>query len=168
MNHESTRRQFLKRSTEAAAITAAVSTLGGVHAIGAQKKDTISLGIIGCGGMMDGHVKGLVGRGDEVRIAWFCDVDPKQIARRAIHLKQSTTPKKTIDYEHVLEDKSVDAVIIATPHHWHAPIALNAMSEGKDVYIEKPISHVYDEGNLIIQAAKKYGRVVATGQSNAQ
>src|SRR5262249_26306196 len=57
----------------------------------------------------------------------------------------------------------VDACIIATPHHWHAPIALALMQAGKDVYIEKPISHVYSEGPLIIEAAKKYGRVVQQG-----
>jgi predicted dehydrogenase len=63
----------------------------------------------------------------------------------------------------VVGDDDVDAVIIATPHHWHAPIALAAMQLGKDVYIEKPISHVYDEGPMMIAAAEKYGRVVQQG-----
>ena len=76
---------------------------------------------------------------------------------------QSSRPKLTGRYEDVLDDRNVDACIIATPHHWHAPIALRAMQAGKDVYIEKPISHVYAEGPLIIAAAKKYGRVVQQG-----
>ena len=76
---------------------------------------------------------------------------------------QPAAPKRTARYEDVIADKDVDAVIIATPHHWHAPIALRAMQAGKDVYIEKPISHVFDEGPLIIAAAKKYGRVVQQG-----
>ena len=66
-------------------------------------------------------------------------------------------PRKTARYEDVLQDKNVDAVIIATPHHWHAPIALQAMAEGKDVYIEKPISHVYNEGPAIIQRPRSMG-----------
>ena len=76
---------------------------------------------------------------------------------------QSPPPKRTARYEDVIADRDVDACIIATPHHWHAPIALAAMQAGKDVYIEKPISHVYDEGPLIIAAAKKYDRVVQQG-----
>lgn len=72
-------------------------------------------------------------------------------------------PKRTSRFEDLIEDKDLDAVIIATPHHWHAPIALAAMQAGKDVYIEKPISHVFNEGLLIIAAAKKYGRVVQQG-----
>ena len=54
-------------------------------------------------------------------------------------------------------------MIIATPHHWHAPIAIRAMQAGKDVYIEKPISHVYSEGHAIIEASEKYNRVVQQG-----
>ena len=76
---------------------------------------------------------------------------------------QSAPPKRTEKYEDVINDKNVDAVVIATPHHWHAPIALAAMEAGKDVYIEKPISHVYNEGHAIIKASKKYGRIVQQG-----
>jgi predicted dehydrogenase len=165
MKHETTRRRFLKDSTEAAAITAAVSTLGGLHTFGAESPTKVNLGIIGCGGIMGHHVKGLVSRRDPVSLTWFCDVDPRQMDKmsQVITGFQSASPKQTLRYEEVLADKSVDAVIIATPHHWHAPIALQAMQEGKDVYIEKPISHVYNEGHQVIQAAKKYERVVQQG-----
>ena len=165
MKRETTRRQFLRKSTETAALTAAVSALGGVHALGDEKKDTVALGIIGCGGIMGHHVKGLVSRRENVRIAYLCDVDPRQIDKMANLMTgfQSAPPKRAARYEDVVEDKNVDAVIIATPHHWHAPIALHAMAEGKDCYIEKPISHVYNEGHAIIRAAKKYNRVVQQG-----
>jgi predicted dehydrogenase len=165
MQRETTRREFLGQSTQAAAITAAAATLGGVHAFGAAKDDTVRLAIIGCGGIMTSHVKGLVDRREAVSLAWLCDVDPRQIDKMAAIASgfQSPPPKRTLRYEDVLADKDVDACIIATPHHWHAPIALAAMQQGKDVYIEKPISHVYSEGPLIIQAAKKYGRVVQQG-----
>ena len=165
MTNESTRRTFLEHSAKATAITAAVSTLGGVQAWGADNSAKVSLGIIGCGGIMGHHVKGLVSRRENVSLAWLCDVDPRQMDKMSAHIKgfQSAPPKRTSKFEDVAEDKSVDAVIIATPHHWHAPIALHAMAEGKDVYIEKPISHVYSEGHAIIQAAKKQKRVVQQG-----
>ena len=63
----------------------------------------------------------------------------------------------------MLADKNIDAVIIATPHHWHSPIGVAALTAGKDAYIEKPISHVYEEGKKIVAAAKKYGRIVQQG-----
>jgi predicted dehydrogenase len=166
MSHETTRRQFLQQSTEAAAILGAATALGGVHAFGAAAPAKVRVAIIGCGGIMTSHVKGLVGRNEAVSIAWLCDVDPKQIDRMDAFVTrdfQSAPPKRTAHYEDILADKDVDACIIATPHHWHAPIALPAMEAGKDVYIEKPISHVYNEGPLIIAAAKKHSRVVQQG-----
>jgi predicted dehydrogenase len=165
MTDRTTRRRFLRHSAETAALTAAVSTLGGVHSVAAENATTVNLGIIGCGGIMGHHVSGLVSRRENVSFAWLCDVDPRQLERILAPIQgfQSASPKRAARYEEVLADKNVDAVIIATPHHWHAPIALTAMAAGKDVYIEKPISHVYDEGHAIIRAAKKYGRVVQQG-----
>ena len=115
---------------------------------------------------MTHHVQGLVARREAVSLAWLCDVDPAQIEKmNALVTRefQAAQPKRTSRFEDLIEDKDIDAVIIATPHHWHAPIALAAMQAGKDVYIEKPISHVFNEGLLIIAAAKKYGRVVQQG-----
>ena len=165
MTDETTRRRFLQKSTEVAAITAAASTLGGVHAFGASAPEKLNLGIVGCGGIMTHHVKGLVSRKEAVSISYLCDVDPRQIDKMAKVMEgfQSRPAKRTSRFEDVIGDKNVDAVIIATPHHWHAPISLAAMMEGKDIYIEKPISHVYNEGHLIIEAAKKYKRVVQQG-----
>jgi predicted dehydrogenase len=165
MTARTTRRRFLRNATDTALTTAAVSTLGGVHAFGAQAPERVRLGIIGCGGIMGHHVKGLVSRREAVSIAWLCDVDPAQIDKMSRNMTgfQSVAPKQTSRYEEVVADKSVDAVIIATPHHWHAPIAIEAMSEGKDVYIEKPISHVYNEGHQVIKASRKYNRIVQQG-----
>jgi predicted dehydrogenase len=166
MDNQTTRRSFLKTSTEIAAATAAVNTLGGVHTIAQEKNAKLGIGIIGCGGIMTHHVKGLVDRKDAVEIAWLCDVDPAQIERMSKNITdgfQPAAPKRTAHYEDVIADKNVDAVIIATPHHWHAPIAIKAMQAGKDTYIEKPISHTFNEGHSIIKAAKKYGSVVQQG-----
>src|SRR5438094_884317 len=63
----------------------------------------------------------------------------------------------------LLDDKSIDAVFVCTPHHWHCPIALAALQAGKHVYLEKPASHVYREGQLLLQAAEKYRRVLQHG-----
>lgn len=164
MNRQTTRREFLEQSTGTAAVVAAAATLGSVHAQAAPPPRTVRLGIIGCGGIMNNHVKGLVGRREKVDVAWLCDVDPRQMEKMAKHLTGfQSSPERTSRFEDVIADKDVDACIIATPHHWHAPIALAAMQLGKDVYIEKPISHVFDEGPLVIAAAKKYGRVVQQG-----
>jgi predicted dehydrogenase len=162
---QSTRRGFLKKSTEVAAVTAAVTALGPVHTQAAQRESTVNVAIVGCGGIMTHHVKGLVARKEAVSLSWLCDVDPGQIQRMANVAKghQSKAPKRTGKYENVIADKDVDAIIIATPHHWHARIAIQAMQEGKDVYIEKPISHVYNEGHAVKAASKKYGRVVQQG-----
>lgn len=165
MQHRTTRRTFLG-NTAVGATVAAVTALGPVHAATDDKPAVVRLGIIGCGGIMTHHVKGLVGRREAVSVAWLCDVDPRQIDQLAAVVTsdfQSAAPKRTAKYEQVLADKDVDAVIIATPHHWHAPIALRAMQADKDVYIEKPISHVFDEGPLIIKAARQYQRVVQQG-----
>ena len=155
--NKSNRRTFVKTTGAITALSAF-----GVHSSAAAKEETVNLGIIGCGGIMGMHVNGLVQRKENVSFAWLCDVDPKQIEQKAksIHGFQSTAPNKTSEFEDVISDQNVDAVIIATPHHWHAPIAIPAMAEGKDTYIEKPISHVYNEGHAIIQAAQKYNRIV--------
>ncbi len=157
------RRDFLAQSTACATLGLAAS-LGGVHAAG-PTRSTVRLALIGCGGIMTHHAKGLVSRKDDVSFEWLCDVDRNQIRKmaRVIDGFQSTPARQTQDYQKVLEDPRVDACIIATPHHWHAPIALRAMQAGKDVYVEKPISHVYNEGPLMAQAARRYGRVVQQG-----
>jgi predicted dehydrogenase len=158
------RRQFLTSTGTATSTLVAAPLLQPLFA-SSSKPDTINLGIIGCGGIMTHHVKGIVARRENVNLTWLCDVDPAQIAKISKHVDgfQSQAPQQTGRYEDVIQDSNVDAVIIATPHHWHAPMTIQAMQEGKDVYIEKPISHVYNEGHAIIKAAEKYDRVIQQG-----
>ncbi|NOZ40595.1 MAG: Gfo/Idh/MocA family oxidoreductase [Planctomycetes bacterium] len=165
MAYQSNRRDFLKRSSQASAVLLAAQTLGGVHCRAGEKSSTLRLGLIGCGSIMSHHIRGLVRRKEDVTVEWLCDVDPQQIEKSADVLSgfQATPPKQTQKYEDLLEDDRVDACVIATPHHWHAPIALRAMQAGKDVYVEKPISHVFNEGPLLAAAARKYNRVVQQG-----
>src|SRR5262245_9693046 len=94
---DTTRRQFLKQSAETVTIAAAATALGGVHTFGAESPTTLRLGIIGCGGIMTTHVKGLVGRRENMSIAWLCDVDSRQIERMAGFMTgfQSAPAKRT-------------------------------------------------------------------------
>jgi len=159
-----TRRTFLKQ-TSAQAVLGSALALGGVQTARSANNGVVRLGLIGCGGIMHFHLEGLLARKEGIAIKWLCDVDPRHLesAVRQMNASQAPAARTTARFEDVLEDDDVDACIIGTPHHWHAPIAIRAMQAGKDVYIEKPMSHVYNEGPLLIAAAKKYGRVVQQG-----
>lgn len=160
MNRDITRRNFLAGSTAAVA----ASVLSSSQARGAVN-ERINLGLIGCGGIMNYHVRGLVERRSPVQFSYLCDVDPRQIDRIASSIGdfQKDAPTRTAEYEDILDDPYVNAVIIATPHHWHAPIALRALRAGKDVYLEKPAAHVFNEGRLLVDAARTYGMVFQHG-----
>ena len=95
----------------------------------------------------------------------ICDVDrlaaEKCIA--AVSNIQQNKPKFTLDFRKSLEDKELDVLVVAAPDHWHAPAAILACKAGKDVYLEKPASHNPDEGEILVKAAEKYGRVIQMG-----
>jgi predicted dehydrogenase len=123
--------------------------------------DDIRVAIIGLGNKGRGHL-GTFAELDGVRIAGLCDVDPKRLNERGKDFKGkdaffTTDPRKIIDR------KDIDAVVIATCDHWHALLAVWACQSGKDVYVEKPVSHNIVEGHKMIQAAKKYGRIMQAG-----
>jgi len=165
MSIPTTRRNFLSRST-AAATGALMVHRGSPVRGGNSANDKIQLGLIGCGGMMRGHVKRLAKHADKTVVTHLCDPDPGQsdaVMQSLGPVAASVKVPQTLDYQNVLDDKRVDAVIIATPHHWHVPIGLPALAAGKDVYLEKPASHVFHEGRLLIDAVKKYDRVFQHG-----
>ena len=100
MQQQTTRREFLQRSTETAAIAGAATALAGMPVFAAEKPQTVRLGIIGCDGIMRHHVKGLVKRGNEVSIGWLCDVDPQQIERmHSFSGSDAATVRQTSRYE---------------------------------------------------------------------
>ncbi len=155
-----TRREFLQDASTAALVLGAGAS--SLHAAGANDKMTIA--VIGTGGMGTGHVRALSARND-VDIAWLCDVDAQRVASAAEVVKQAKgkTAKTTANLREVLADKSVEAVWIATPDHWHTPAALLALDAGKHVYVEKPCSHNVREGRLLVDAAQRTGKVVQVG-----
>jgi predicted dehydrogenase len=98
-------------------------------------------------------------------IAYLCDVDQRHLDATMAEVapKQAKAPKGVQDFRRILDDKSVDALVVATPDHWHAPAAILACDAGKHVYVEKPCSHNPREGELLVEAARKHKRVVQHG-----
>ena len=164
MSESIDRRDFLAQSAATVVTASTIAAASGRSAFGAAN-DEVRLGIIGCGGIMNFHVSRLVKRKMPVSFAWLCDVDPAQMEKIGAHADgyRKEPPRRTKRFEDVLDDPNVDAVIVATPHHWHAPITLRAILAGKDVYIEKPLSHVFNEGGAVIEAARRHKRVVQHG-----
>ncbi len=158
--NSTTRRVFLQE-TSAAAVAVGVGA-SALSAAGANDKLTVA--VIGTGGMGTGHVRALSARND-VNLAWLCDVDEKRLASAAevVNQAKGKVPQTTKDLRQILSDKSVDAVWIATPDHWHTPAALLALEAGKHVYVEKPCSHNVREGRLLVDAAQRTGKVVQVG-----
>ena len=165
-----TRRQFLEDSILAAAAVATASIPNPLRAaeqrpVGAN--DKISVAIIGCGIRGKQHASELAKLAD-CDIAYVCDPDRDRAAEVASDLaaKSRPQPKAVQDLRVILDDKSVAAVFIATPNHWHALAAVWAMQAGKDVYVEKPVCHNISEGRRIVQAARKLGRICQGGTQN--
>tara|TARA_B100001250_G_scaffold412162_1_gene442660 strand:- start:1704 stop:3035 length:1332 start_codon:yes stop_codon:yes gene_type:complete len=166
MNTSSTsrtpRRQFIKSSSVSISTLATVHLTSGLRA--ASPNEKVSLGIIGPGGMGRNHIVNINKRKD-VEIAFVCDPDTSHQANAAKLVESGTgiKPKQVGDLREILEVKSVDAVFIATPDHWHAPAAILAAEAGKHVYVEKPCSHNVHEGRLMIEAARRNKRVMQVG-----
>src|SRR5206468_7837303 len=167
------RRQFLKESVTAGA--AAGSTLlareslmasaapAPGKAIGAN--DRIRVGLIGCGGMGRGDLRDFL-QVKNVECAALCDVDEGQSAKTIQEVLGELTARPglvTKDFRKVLDQKDIDAVIVATPDHWHALPTIMACQAGKDVYVEKPLSVAIAEGRAMVDVARKYERVVQMG-----
>src|SRR3989449_2887563 len=105
-------------------------------------------------------------RSTHAAVAYVCDVDSSVLAKgvSAVAQVQGTSPKALGDFRKALEDKDVDALVIAAPDHWHTPAALLAMQAGKHVYVEKPCGHKPREGELLVEAQRKHRRVVQMGK----
>jgi len=117
--------------------------------------------MIGLGGRGQGLLRQFASL-SRCRVVALCDVDPERLSKAAAMLGQGS-PKTFSDYRKVLDDNSIQAVCIATPDHWHVPIALAAILAGKHVYIEKPCSHNIRETNLLVRCAREYKKCVQHG-----
>jgi predicted dehydrogenase len=155
-----TRRDFIRTSMAVGAGLAMASPTARVR--GAN--DDIRLGIIGVGGQGTGHM-GYFSKIPGVRLVAISDADRSQLDRAAGRFEKDRDVKlKTYqDFRKLLEDKEIDAITSATPNHWHALVTVWACQAGKDVYIEKPASHEIWEGRKMVEAARKYNRIVQIG-----
>lgn len=155
------RRLFLQRAG-VAALGVGFAPFGRLRA---APTDTINLGVIGCNGMGFSDLRSML-KVAGTRCVALCDVDANVLARRANDVKEATgkTPRQYSDYRALLDDADVDAVIIATPDHWHCLQMVDACEAGKDVYVEKPLANSIGECSLMSQAVERYNRVVQVGQ----
>ena len=122
--------------------------------------ETIRMGAIACGGKGGGHINHFSGISG-VQVVAVSDPDLTRMDAKTKKLKNPVA--KHQDFRKLLEMKDVDAVVIASPNHWHAMHATMACQAGKDVYVEKPVSHSIWEGRQMVEAAKKYDRIVQAG-----
>lgn len=158
MSVQPNRREFLELTS---ASLLAASTIGPAQAAPKSANDKLVVGLIGCGGRGN-HDAGLFRKTANVEIAYVSDVDDN---RRAAAAKAFDIPsnRAVADLRRMLDDKSVDAVCIATPDHWHSIAAILACDAGKHVYVEKPISHNIREGRLLVEASARNKTLVQHG-----
>ncbi len=158
-----TRRSFLAAS--AATVVAARSASFAAPRDANSRIGVCTIGFNGQGGT---HIKDILKMKDEAEYVALCDTDSEVLERGAkfVEEAQGKKPKLYGDIREALADKNIDAVTIATPNHWHSLAAIWACQAGKDVYVEKPLCHNIYEGRQLVEAAKKYGKIVHHGTQN--
>jgi len=158
------RRDFLKRA--AAGGIAATFIISGTRASGRVigANDRVRIAIAGINGRGQAHLQAY-GEMKDVEIAYLVDPDSRLFASRsaAVQKLAGNTPQCVQDFRRVLDDKTLDAVSLVTPNHWHALLGIWACQAGKDVHVEKPCSHNVVEGRRLVEAARKYDRIVQHG-----
>ncbi len=152
------RRQFVKSSALAAG---SISLASVVPAAVLGANDRIRIGVIGCGGQGTGHVHSLVKRSVEDNISVVAVSDVYQ--RRVTRAKGVCQGDGYMDYRKLLERKDIDAVLIATPDHWHGTISIDAIESGKHVYCEKPLTHTVEQALQVRDSVKRHNKVFQVG-----
>ena len=157
-----TRRDILKATVPSSLAMMAIPTIIPSTAFGAN--DRLRVAVIGINGRGKDHIQGFM-KQDNVEVATLCDVDNVvlQAGAKDFETKYNKKVNTEQDLRRVYDDKSIDAVSIATPNHWHALAAIWACQAGKDVYVEKPACHNLYEGRKLVEAATKYNRIVQHG-----
>ncbi len=148
-------RRDLFRSTAVAMSAASYARVMGAN-------EAIRLGVIGCGGRGKG-VMGTFLKNTDVRLTALCDVWGDRVDQAAERTNAAADVKKFSDHRKLLEQAQTDAIFIATPDHWHCPIAIDALNAGKDVYCEKPLSLTIEEGPLVVKAARTNNKICQVG-----
>lgn len=164
-NDNISRRKFMTKSTRTAAAGMVMNALHYRRILGAN--DRINIAVIGIRSRGRGHTRRWM-QFPDVHIHTLCDVDERLFPDRAKEVEetQGKAPRIEFDFRRVLEDKDIDFVSIATTDHWHSLQTIWACQAGKHVFLEKPISHNIWEGRKVIEAARKYDRIVAAGMQS--
>jgi predicted dehydrogenase len=158
------RRTFLKSAAAVAAFPMIVPS----SALGDDKKpaasERIVMGFVGLGGQGSGDMGGFMGH-KQVQIVAVCDVDRnhRNNAKKAVEGRYGPGCADYVDYRDVVTRPDIDAIFCATPDHWHALVTIEAMRNGKDVYCEKPESLTIQQGQMMVETARRYGRVFSGG-----
>ncbi len=169
MASETSRREFLKTGARTSAGLAALSGVTFIthpeRVFGAN--DRVQVAIIGLHGQGFAHVEEYA-KIPAACIVAVCDVDESVLNQRLGQMEKMglSKPKTYGDVRKLLDDKSIDAISIATPNHWHSLMAIWGCQAGKDVYVEKPCSHNWWEGRQLVRAANKYNRIVQHGTNS--
>jgi predicted dehydrogenase len=158
--NEMNRRRFIKSSlVGATALTFSARSWSQV----AGSNDDIRIAVVGFNGRGKDHIQGFQ-KTKGARLVALCDVDSDVLDGEVKALEgKGVKVERYTDVRKLLENKNIDAISIATPNHWHSLMAIWAIQAGKDVYVEKPVSHNVSEGRRVVQAARKYHRIVQTG-----
>jgi predicted dehydrogenase len=159
-----TRRDFIDTLVlGTAGVAVASSAKSYAQIMGAN--DRLNFAILGLHGRGYAHLSSLKANKAKARVSHVCDVDSNTLAKFAASAQQEMgeAPATEKDFRNILALKEVDAISIATPDHWHAPMAIAGVQAGKHVYVEKPCSHNPAEGALLVEAQRKYGKLVQMG-----
>ena len=159
-----TRRAFLE-ATAASAAGLAIGTTAKSYERIAGANDRLNFAVIGLNGRAYAHLSSLKANRSAARISHVCDVDSNILKRfaDAVQREMGEPPTQAKDFRKILELKDVDAITIATPDHWHTPMAISGLQAGKHVYVEKPCSHNPAEGAMLVEAEQKYRKLVQMG-----
>jgi predicted dehydrogenase len=161
----STRRTFIKSASVLAAGSVIPFESFSVRPSGLQAAGKVRVALVGANSQGWSDLTSLL-KNKEVECVALCDIDKNVLTNRTNDLLKMNQPKPKlyVDYRKMLENKDIDAVIIATPDHWHCKIFVDSLEAGKHIYIEKPIGNSIAEINIMARAAKKHGRIVQVGQ----
>jgi predicted dehydrogenase len=161
-----TRRQFLKTASTAAMVAAAPAVVTTKLFGQGAPSSLISVGIIGTGNIAEQHIETLLGYPEAVRILAVCDVDRDRREAALARIRSRSGRNDCVaygDFRELNRRRDIDAVFVCTPDHWHALNAIDAVQNGKDVYVEKPMTLTIREGRALVAAARRHQRVVQHG-----
>jgi predicted dehydrogenase len=158
------RRDFLKKTTAASAGVLTAQSMTKASAKKSKPNDTINVAVIGIRNRGRDHYRAM-SKIPNVKIVALCDIDERFFPETVAEVEELTgsKPATETEYRKILDNKDIHVVSIATPNHWHALQTIWACQAGKDVYVEKPVSHTVVEGRKMVEAARKYSRIVQTG-----